>query len=260
MKNLVLAMLTIILLASSLVAHAVTIESSTSVYLTFRQCVSGETACDEVGPTLVNTIEGLPGSPDAQASQEDPDFGSAIGSARLTGTPKGSEHSGSAQSLPGTRNGSNSAMLQQYTNTGSRAVTVTFAGNLTYEQEVPERNTDIPVGSPGRSGTNAELGIILLNADTFEAGTTVEDNFQTLMEGPQGDVEITDLGSDSTGKLSNISESGTGFLSVTVTVNPGETIWLWAGMQSLAANGAVVTARFTTQLRATSAEETTVSE
>jgi hypothetical protein len=248
MKNLVLTMVGIALLASTDLGHAISIESSTSVYLTFRNCISGDSVCDKIGPSQIKTVEGLPGDQEAQASQDDPGFGSATGSARLTGEPGGSEHSGKAGSLPGKRNGANTAMLQKYTNTSSYTETLTFVGDLTYDQTVPDQNSGFPDNSPGTSGAVGHLGVVRFGDALVEAGTTAQDNFHALTEEPEGATDYTDLGSDTTEPISNISEAGDKTLSVIVKVQPGESIWLWAGTQSLATNGAEVLTSLTTLL------------
>ena len=84
-----------------------------------------------------------------------------------------------------------------------------------------------------------------------EAGTTAEENNTVLMEGPDPSIVSTELGSAGTGPMSNVTGSGTETLSSTVTVEPGDSIWLWAILQSLAANGAEVSATLDTKLVST---------
>lgn len=250
MKNLILTLLAITLSGSPFAANAVTVESSTSVYLTFRECVSGKTVCDSISRSKATVLGGLPGDQKASASKEEPALGTSSGRVTLTKVLGESKHIGKVRSLPGARNGGNSLSLQKYTNSSSTTEMVTFEGVLTFEQTVPEENADFPANGASMSGAGAELGIIQFNVDAIEAGITDEDNFEILMEGPKldDDVVVNELGFDRTGDLTNISESGSKTASVEAIVNPGDTIWLWVIVQNLSANGAEVTSSFITEL------------
>lgn len=237
------------LLAASWQALGVTVESTTSIILTMRECVAGETACDNVGTATTMIKGGLPGEPEATATHEDPAFGEVAGGVKLLTLPRVSEHSARSGSLPGARNGGNAAILRKYTNSSGDAEVVTLTGILTYEQSVPEANSGLPEDSPGRSGAGVELAIVRLNADVLEAGTTAEENHLMLEQGIE-EIGYTELGSNTGGPLSNVSETGTRTVSVTVTVEAGESIWLWAALQSIAANGAEVNASFVTEIEA----------
>ena len=228
--------------------QAVEIESTTSQYLTFRECVAGESPCDQIKRESTSEVDGLPGSTSAQASRDEPGFGSASGSTRLTETGAGSEHHARALSLEGTRVGSNGFMLQKYTNSTDGTQSLTFSGTLYLKQSVPEANASIPEGSPGQSGASAELGAYRYGAEKIEAGTTAVDNFRTILEGPKGQAELIDLGWDKSDTLYNQSGDGSQVISVTVTTAPGESTWFWAGLQALSSNGADISGRFTTEL------------
>ena len=91
-----------------------------------------------------------------------------------------------------------------------------------------------------------------MDGDSYEVGTTAEENFSALLSDPDPGIGFTDLGFASTGPTSNVTESGTTELSNTVTVNPGDSIWMWALLQSLAANGAAVNASLNSKLVSTS--------
>ena len=255
MKNKFLAMLAVGLLVGPLTANADLIQSTTSVQLTFRQCVSGATVCDSIGPVQTRTYGGLPGESAALTSQADPAYGESSGSAQLKGAPGAAEMSASVSSLPATRNGGNSFILQRYTNTGASAETLTFGGTLTYDQTVPAENAGFPADGGAHTGAVVELGIFTSNVDSLEAGTTAEENNAALMSDPDPGMEITELEFVSTGPVSNVTGTGTTELSTTVTVNPGDSIWLWVALQNFAANGAVANASFDTNLGPTTEEK-----
>lgn len=234
----------------SSVASAVTVESSTGVYLTYRDCMAGETACDELSATIIEVIDGLPGNRKAEKVHEEPSRGKTSGEVKLTDSPMGSEHSTVATSLAGSRNGSNTMVIQKYSNSSGVTETLTVSGVLQFDQRVPEENADLPAG---RSSASAELVIVSLNVDRIEAGTTAEDNLQTLLDGPQG-VEFTELASATTGQEPGTSESGSKSITATVNVGAGESVWIFTITQALAANGAEVSADLELQFAAATAE------
>lgn len=236
-------------MAYSCQALAVSVESTTSIILTMRECVAGATACDTVGPATTMIKEGLPGKSEANATHEDPAFGEVAGDVKLTALPRISEHSARSLSLPGARNGGNAAILRKYTNSTGGAEIVTLTGNLSYQQSVPEENSGLPEESPGRSGAVVELAILRINADVLEAGATAEDNYMMLEKGVE-EIGYTELGSEISGPPTNVSEEGTRTVSVAVTVEAGNIIWLWAVLQSFAANGAEAGGRLVTSLEA----------
>lgn len=235
--------LAISLMPISMTAHAVEIESSTSVYLTFRDCIAGETVCDEISAPTARVVEGLPGNQHSTAEHAVASKGRAVGEVKLTDT--GSEHSASTSSEPGSRNGSNTSTVQKFTNSGDVPVTLTVSGNLNYQLQVPEENAGLE--KLGQSSASAEFWILQMNIESFEAGTTAEDNLNVLMDGPEG-AEFTDLGGVKIGPTTNVSETGSGSESLTATIGPGETAWIWTIMQALVANGAEVSASLNIQL------------
>jgi len=213
------------------------------VQLTFRQCIKGETACDSIGPTQVRKFAGLPGDREAQARQQDPAYGESEGSAKLTGAPGGSEMTASISSLQGTRNGGNTFMVQRYTNMGELAESLTFSGTLTYDQTIPAENAAFTSGKGVDSTANAELEIFTLSVDAIDVGTTAADN--NNFELPD-DIVDKSLNSAKASGDENLTGSGSRMLSATIILEPGDSIWLFALLQSLGANGAQVNASLTT--------------
>jgi len=111
---------------------------------------------------------------------------------------------------------------------------------------VPAANADFPANGPARSGAYAEIVILWIDADALEAGTTAEENIALLMEGPEPGITSRELGYAGTEPSSNVTETGTKTISSTATVEPGDSVWLLAILQSLAANGAKVSATLDT--------------
>ena len=250
MNNKSLLILAVWLLCGS-VANAELIQSTTGVYLSFRHCVSGDSVCDSIGPTEASSHGGLPGGLAAITSHADPTYGEASGRAQLTGGPGVAELSANATSLPIMRNGANSIVMQRYTNTSANAETLIFDGMLTYEQTSPAENATFPADSPARSGANAEIVIVSIDADFLEAGTTTEENNTLLLEGPDPSFVSEELGIASASTFSKPNGSGTETFSSTVTVESGDSIWVWIILQSLVANGAEVNATLNTTSEST---------
>jgi len=245
MKNKFQIVLAVLLLAAPPVANAEQVEAGTSNILTFRDCVSGDTVCDDFGPMQQSTIGGVPGELVAEVSQADVAYGEAYGRAELTGDPGASTQKAIATSLPATRNGSSNVMLQRYTNAGESAETLTFGAVLTYEQTVPAENAGLPDKSRTRSGASAEMVIFTMDAEAIEAGATAEELYTALSfeQEPDG---LKDLDSASVMPDNNETGEGTTTLSTTAIVARGDSVWLWAILQGIAVNGATVNASLET--------------
>lgn len=244
-KQLLSLATTAILLCVAVPANATLVDSSTTVFLTFRDCVAGTTACDSITPTTNNSYNGLPGDSSASGTLSDANR-SVSGSAALLGG--GASHlEGHSDSSTGTRDGANAASLQRYTHTGATSAMLNFTGYFNYEQTVPAGNALFPPTGGGRSLATAFLNVFTLTAALFEAGTTEQDNFQALFIGAPSMAGYSSLGSDMfTGP--DVTASGMATLSVSVNLNPGDTIWLYSEMQALAANDATVWASLDTAL------------
>ena len=248
MKNKCRMIIAVALMATPLVAAAELVQAGTSIILTFRDCIAGETICDSFGPMQQATYGGLPGELAAEVSQADVAYGEAYGNAQLAGAPGAAELKAITTSVPAKRNGSSNMMLQRYTNTSDSAETLTFSAVLTYEQTVPDENASFPDGESTRSGVSAEIAIFIMDDETIEVGATAEDLYGALSweSEPAG---FKDLGFTSVAPSDNETGEGTTPFSVTATVEPGDSIWLWAILQGIVVNGATVNASLTTNLQ-----------
>lgn len=246
MKNCALFTIVVAGLVAPAAAQAVSVQSTTSVFVSLRQCVSGETACDSVGPSHRASVGGMPGSPVAKAVESDPDFGEASGIAQLKSEPGTGNTTMHVKSLPATRNGSTAFTLQRYTNTSERAQTLTFTGDVSYDQAVPEENSSFPKDGGGLSGVFIEMELFSLEADSIEAGTTAEDNFRLFDKPPPGYQTLDNASTN--GLISDVTGQGERRLSTSTTLEPGDSIWMFTVVQTIAANGAVVEAKLETKL------------
>jgi hypothetical protein len=237
MKSGLLAMLATVALLGSAASNATLVQSTTGERVTFRDCIPGATACDNLGPILVQTFGGNPGDLAATASQSSASFGSVSGSAQLPGPSGAPVLSGSAQSEVGKRVSTNSAALQRYTYTGATTTTRTFNGALSYSQTVPAGNAGFP--SISASGVFAQLEIFTVSGSALDAGTTTQDNFNLLLGGFAGEIGYLALSDDSF-QDNATNATGNHLLGVSVTLNPGDSVWVWALLQTPVANGAEV--------------------
>jgi hypothetical protein len=222
------------------------IQSTTGVQATFRECVKGETACDSISRAHIRGYGGLPGNSESQASLQSYEFGSSIGRVKLLDSPGASQMTASMKSLPGARNGGNTFMIQRYTNTSKIQETLTLNSTLTFDLAVPAENADFPAESGAQSTASAEMEIFTLNIDAIEAGTTAVDNSHVMDgEEPPGTVYVA----LDTGKISaptNVTGTGNKSGSVTAKIASGDSVWIFAILQSLGANGAQVEASLVT--------------
>jgi hypothetical protein len=246
MKNKFLLGLSLILIAGSV--SATPFQSTTNAYVTFRQCIAGETACDSISPTQVSEVAGLPGDREAQTSQTDPAYGSASGHAKLKSAPGAAVVTGNISSLPGSRNGATVFMLQRYTNTSESTQSLTFSGQMTFEKTVPAGNTGFQVDSGSRSLAFAELEIFTLNVEFLDVGSSAMDNMSFLHDELPANLQYSSIGYAQESEDKNMTAAGSKALSVNVVLDPGKSIWMLALLQNLGANGAKVNSEMVTQM------------
>ena len=247
MKDRALFVLFLTFLVAPTVGQAVTVQSTTSTYVSLRDCIAGETTCDSISRSHRYAVGGVPGSPHAEADLKDPEFGETAGSAHLDAEPGIAELTAYVTSLPARRNASSSFVLHRYTNTSNEIQSLIVSGDLTYEQTVPEENSTFPADGHGRSGAFAEMELFSMEIDSIEAGTSAEDNFGILDgEPPPGYRSLDNAKTD--GIIADSTAHGNENLSMSAVLEPGDSIWLLAIIQAIAANGAVVEARLDARL------------
>ncbi len=226
-----------LILAAPLAAQAVEITAGTSEYVTFRDCIPGAGACDTVSHIVSGRYGGSPGAVSSSAGESFAGYGSAAGSVSLSGVIGAPVLHASATSLAGKRVNTNSVALQSYTYTGTTTTTRTFGGTLTYDL--------LATGYyPDNTGIYATIDAFSLTAAAIDAGTTAEDNFNALFNDDLSAWGYADIAA-STWADNATNPAGAATLGVTVTLTPGETIWLRVLLQTPAANGSTVDASHT---------------
>lgn len=242
------AVLAAAILVVSLAAHAERVQSATAVYLTFRTCQSGVTACDSFGRYERHAEGGQRGEPTAHAELVDAAYGEASGDVRASGIPGAAEIKAGVTSLPSVRNGSTNILVQRYTNTSAHAETLTLSAALSYTQTVPAENAAFPADSRAYSGPSLEMQIFTIDDEFIEVGTTVDDNFAVLIGevGPPAGYAVLKEGA--TAPSSNETGEGAEELALRAVLQPGDSVWFMLLLQVFAANGAVVDAGLTTHL------------
>jgi hypothetical protein len=146
----------------------------------------------------------------------------------------------SATSDAGARVNTNSYALQEYTYTGTLPTTRIFGGTLTCSQTIAPGG---PYPFPGGAGVYAFIDVFTLPAG-FEAGVTAEDNVLALID-PSTQAGFADLGSALFSDQNNSTANGMGDLGVSVTLVPGQSVFVYVILQTPAPNGSVVDASHT---------------
>lgn len=224
------------LMVGPMTAHALLINYGTGEGVTSRNCIVGVTACDDLSGLVDEAFGGFPGAATSAVSTTFPGYGTATGSVSLSGVIGAPILRASVTSDAGARVNTNSVALQSYTYTGTAPTTRTFGGTITYSQTLVEG-----LGLTGFNvdGINAGIALFTLPSATVDVGSTPESNlFALLGESFPG---LFDLGFSSYNDL-NSTTGGTGTVGVTVTLNPGETVWVFALLQTPAADGSSIDA------------------
>ena len=213
-------------------ANSVEISAGTSEYVTMRNCsVIGASGCDKITSILYGQYGGFPGDSHSNANLSVDGYGSGNGNVSLSGIIGAPILKASASSQSGKRINTNSIALQRYTYEGDTPTTRTFGGNISYSQH----STGIYPDGIG-SGIFAGIEIFTLPTTTISIGSSAAANFVMLFVGYTNLLGYSSLGSASfQDGVSNAG--GTGNLSVTVQINPGDAIWVRALVQTPATNG-----------------------
>jgi hypothetical protein len=218
-------------------AHAALIDYGTTEGISFRNCVAGSSGCDDT--QLVQfSYGGFPGAPTSTASASLEGYGTATGNVGLSGTIGAPILGASTTSAPGTRQNTNSVALQRYTYTGSQTTTRTFGGTLTYSQSLTG-TYPVDIGN----GIYAAIDIFTLPAAFVDVGETAESNFNALIDEQDfpGYVSLALATYEDTNSTSN----GMGTFGATVTLDPGDAVWVWVLLQTPAVDGGFVDAAHT---------------
>lgn len=213
-------------------ASSVEISASTSEFVSMRDCsILGVTGCDRISSVLFRRIGGLPGDSQSNVDFSVVGYGSGNGSVSLSGVIGAPILKASAISHTGKRVSTNSIALQRYVYDGDTSSTRTFGGNISYTQE---STGTYPTGTG--SGISANLEVFTLPTNTISVNASSTANFNMLFGGYANLVGYSSLG-EATFRDANSNANGSGNLSVTVQLNPGDAIWVWALVQTPATNG-----------------------
>ncbi|HKE96851.1 MAG TPA: PEP-CTERM sorting domain-containing protein [Povalibacter sp.] len=236
--------LLIALLIFPAVAGAIPVQSSTGTFVTMRDCVGPAGNCSLLSPIVSSAYGGSPGEAFAGASLVSPIYGTATASSALSGAIGAPILRIATESEDGRRVNTNTFALQRYVYTGTTATTRTFGGTLSYSQLITDPNN--PSYGTAASGINAELRVFSTAGAFAEAGTTAQSNNDLLFAFSHSDgaADFSLLGEDLfNDQLSN--PAGLATFSISVALNPGDAVWVWAFLQTPAADGSFVDASHT---------------
>ena len=233
------------LLAGPIVANAVEVQTTTGNYVTFRDCIpTSAGACGYLSPIVYGEYGGEPGALTASANITSGTYGTATSDTSLSGEIGAPVLMTSAYAEAGARVNTNSFALQRYTYTGTEATTRTFGGTLDYVQSITDPNN--ANYDPGyHAGVNVGL-VVFTSLDEFvEAGSTAESNYWNTYYFANGAATgYSALGDDWFHDYFDAA-AGTATLGVTVNLNPGDSVWVWAFLQTPAYDGSYVDASHT---------------
>jgi hypothetical protein len=239
MKKLI-ACAVVAMFACPFAARAVLIDHGTAEAVSFRSCIAGVTACDNTTAPFTTLFGGAPGAVTSQVPFSSvPGYGTGAGYVSLSGFAGEPVLLASAKSDPGKRVSTNSIGVQRYTYTGTVPTTRTWAGTLSYSQTL---SGTYPV--PIANGVYAALDVFKLSTTGIEVGNTPDSNFFTLIN-PAALPGYTDLVSNDFYDPALNVVNGAHTVSVTVTLNPNDTVWVWGLLQTPATNNSNVDASHT---------------
>lgn len=241
--------LVIAALVGPAIAQAEAVQSTTSVYVSLRDCIAADTACDSVGKAHETLIGGQPGGQEAQGRLDDPAFGSAHGSARLTGGPGAAMLTGSVRALAGKRNASSNYAVQRYSNDTGEMQSLALSATLVFSQTVPEDNARFPGNSGAQTRSLLNLYLWRMDVDTIEVGSSARENYtvSSARGASAPGLKLLDSFSNQTSAPDRTGEDEQTFWLL-VDIEPGDSVWMFAQLQVFAANGAVADAQVTTRL------------
>lgn len=226
------------LLAGPAAALAIPVQTSTSVLVSNRDCIAGATSiCDGFTAILNQSVDGLPGALSAGTNLSSAKYGTVDSSIALSGVAGAPIIKARSVSGAATRVSTNAIALQRYTYTGTTTATRTFGGTLTYSNSIPAANANFAINS----GVFAAIRLFTLPMAGVEVGATAESQFFALFGRPWDTPGGTLLGEAFYSDYAN-NPAGSGSLGVTVTVNPGDSFFVSALLQTPSVNGAIIDA------------------
>src|SRR5262245_13947666 len=204
-------------LACPLTAGAVLINYGTAEAVSFRSCIAGATACDNASAAVEILYGGYPGAVTSQASDTVPGYGQAAGYVSLSGFAGEPTLSAYAIGNVGARVNTNSIGVQRYTYVGAAPTTRTWEGVLSYSQAL-----SAPYPNPVGNGVLAALDVFTLPTAFIDVGDTAETNFFALFNVSTLPGYVSLAQNEFTDSTTN--PDGAALVSVTVNLNPGDTV------------------------------------
>ncbi|MBV6418260.1 MAG: hypothetical protein CMLOHMNK_03065 [Steroidobacteraceae bacterium] len=230
----------------SMQAHAVPVAGTTSIWAPTRACRiwSSSGSWCELWGTRTDYYDGAPG--DATSTIDVTNvYGSAFAEASLTGEGSAPVIRARAESTYGTRINTLTSAIQSYTYAGAASSARTFGGMLTYSLDLPP-GWVLPPGDFGDTATiYASIEVFRLASDFMDLPDSSPQAHWDAAFGPITSPGYVSLGFNEYYWSNAAAPSGFHVLSTTVTINPGDTIWVRALMNTPAANGVVVDASST---------------
>lgn len=225
-----------LLLSSCISANAILVTSGTAEFIHSRTCLAQADGCIVTGPNIAY-YGGNPGDAASSLSQTIVGHGLGEASSQLSGTIGAPILRATSTSFPDVFFNSQAIALQSYTYTGAASTTRIFDGTITYSQSMVPLPIDI-------GGVFANILIFKTSASSLEAGSTSKSNFVALSNDIYNLPDYIELGSGFYAN-SKTTASGNGAVNVSVSLNPGDTVWVQTILIASAFNGDIIDASHT---------------
>ena len=222
-------------------ANAIPVAGGTGIFVAQTRCTpeaAPSVICNPTFPSLQRVFAAEPGSPASMATTTPitpVNFGTAEASATLTGTVGAPILRAKAISEPNGRTAADAVAVQRFVYTGTETTTRTFGGALSYFQSVPFAHDP---AFPDRSTlVNATINIYASPSSTINVGVgpaAIYNDLLHLLVNANPDLVLI---GQSTWRDYLSTTTGNAALAVTITLNPGDSVWLQAYLQVRAAGG-----------------------
>jgi len=214
--------------------HAVPVSFGTGAFVSLTNCVPVGTVCNPIFPSVERVWVAEPLATSSNAAATNAQYGTSESSSSLSGTIGAPILKAKAISEPGGRGAADTVAVQRYIYTGSETTDRIFGGTLSYIQSVafphnpafPDRSTNV----------NAFLAIYSFPSETINVGLLPFQTYNDLISLAAVNPGAILLGLAQWQDYTSTS-SGSANLSVSITLNPGDSVWVQTVLQTRAAGG-----------------------
>ena len=214
--------------------EAVPVSAGTASFVSLTECIPAGTVCNPVFPSVQRVWSAEPGATASSATATNALYGLSQSSAALTGVVGAPILKAKAISEPGGRVAADAVAVQRYVYTGSDTTTRTFGGALSYLESVafphdpafPDRSTLV----------NAFIALYSIPRETINVGASPAQIYNDLLSMSSVNPGVVQLGVAQWRDYLSTA-NGNANLNVSITLNPGDSVWVQTVLQTRAAGG-----------------------